>query len=144
MFIGEHLHTIDPKKRLALPAKFRAELGTRVVVTRGLDNCLFVYPMSVWSELAAKLGGLPIGESGTRSFTRLLLAGATDVEFDSQGRILIPDYLKSAAGLERDVVVVGLYNRIEIWDQKSWAAYRASSEKSADETAEALGKLGVY
>lgn len=144
MFIGEYSHSIDPKRRVALPSRFRSELGSRVVVTRGLDASLFVYPMKVWEALAEKLGSLPIGESSTRSFTRLMLAGATDVELDSQGRILIPDYLREYAGLRKNVVVVGLYNRLEIWGEEKWKTYKAGAEKNTGKIAEELGKLGVY
>ncbi len=144
MFIGEYQHSIDPKKRLAVPSKFRVELENRVVITRGLDKCLFVYPMKVWQELAEKLGAIPMGESATRSFVRLMLAGAADVETDKQGRILIPDYLKEYAGLDRNVVIAGIYNRLEIWDEKKWNEYKKNAEKNSDEIAEQLGKLGVY
>lgn len=144
MFIGEHQHSIDPKKRLSLPSKFRTELGKKVVVTRGLDNCLFVYPLKVWEELAGKLGTLPVGEGATRSFIRLTLAGATDVEIDGQGRVLIPDYLKSYALLHKNVIVAGVYNRLEIWDEAKWKQYKQKAEKNSDEIAEQLGKLGVY
>ena len=144
MFIGEYSHSIDSKKRLAVPAKFRNELKNKIVVTRGLDKCLFIYPMKVWGDLANKLGNLPVGESGTRSFTRLMLAGAVDVEVDKQGRILIPDYLKKYAGFQKNVVIAGLYNRLEIWDEKKWNEYKKNAEKNSDEIAEQLGKLGVY
>lgn len=144
MFIGEYNHTVDPKKRLALPSKFRDELGSTVVVTRGLDKCLFVYPLEVWRELARKLGTMPIGEGATRAFVRLMLAGATDAHTDAQGRVLIPDYLKEYAQLDRDVVIAGLFNRLEIWDQKRWSAYKRDAEKNTDAIAENLGKLGVY
>ena len=144
MFIGEHAHNIDPKKRLALPSKFRGELGESVVVTRGLDQCLFVYPMAAWQELAEKLGTMPIGESQTRSFVRLMLAGATDTTMDSQGRVIIPDYLREYAGLEKNVVVAGLFNRLEIWDERKWNGYKEAAEKNTDRIAEELGKLGVY
>ena len=144
MFIGEYQHSIDPKKRLAVPSKFRSELENKVVVTRGLDKCLFIYPMKVWQELAEKLGSIPVGESATRSFVRLMLAGATDVETDRQGRILIPDYLKEYADLDRNVVIVGIYNRLEIWDESRWLEYKKKAEENSDEIAEQLGKLGVY
>lgn len=144
MFIGEYTHSIDVKKRLALPSKFRKDLGKTVVVTRGLDHCLFVYPMHEWSTLAQKLGTMPIGEASTRSFVRLMLAGAVDVITDAQGRMLIPDYLKEYAGLTKDVVVAGLFNRLEIWDDKKWEKYKMSAEKNTDAIAENLGKLGVY
>lgn len=144
MFIGEYQHSIDPKKRLAVPSKFRSELKNKVVVTRGLDKCLFVYPMETWEEIASKLGSMPVGESATRSFVRLMLAGATDCEIDRQGRVLLPDYLKVYAGLRKNVVIAGLYNRLEIWDEKKWNGYKKNAEKNTDEIAEQLGKLGVY
>jgi MraZ protein len=144
MFIGEYQHSIDPKKRLAVPSKFRAELKNKIFITRGLDKCLFIYPVKVWEELAGKLGTLPVGESQTRSFIRLMLAGAIDCEIDKQGRILIPDFLKVYAGLGKDVIIAGVYNRLEIWDEKKWAQYKKNAEKNSDEIAEQLGKLGVY
>lgn len=144
MFIGEYQHSIDPKKRLALPSKFRKELGKQVVVTRGLDKCLFIYPLKTWKELAEKLGTLPMGESSTRSFVRLMLAGAVDSDVDSQGRILLPEYLKDYASLDRSVVIAGLFNRLEIWDENKWDAYRSKAEENTDEVAEQLGKLGIY
>lgn len=129
---------------MAIPSKFRVELKNKIVVTRGLDKCLFVYPMKVWEELAKKLGTLPMGESGTRSFIRLMLAGAVDVDLDSQGRILIPDYLKEYAGLDKNVVIAGLFNRLEVWDEKKWNEYKRGAEKNTDDIAEQLGRLGVY
>jgi len=144
MFIGEYNHSVDAKKRLALPSKFRKGIGKTVVITRGLDKCLFVYPMKTWKELAHKLGTMPIGEASTRSFVRLMLAGATDVSADAQGRVLIPDYLKKYAGIKRDVVVAGLFDRLEIWDENKWEAYKKNAEKNTDKIAENLGKLGVY
>ncbi len=144
MFIGEYQHTIDPKKRLAVPSKFRGELKNKVVVTRGLDKCLFVYPQKIWEEIAGKLGTLPVGERDTRSFIRLMLAGAADAEVDKQGRILIPDYLKSYAELKKNVIIAGIFNRLEIWDETKWKVYKKNAEKNTDEIAEQLGKLGVY
>lgn len=144
MFIGEYQHNVDAKKRVALPSKFRKELGRKVVVTRGLDKCLFVYPLKTWEELAEKLGTLPMGESGTRSFVRLMLAGAIDVDLDKQGRVLLPEYLKEYAGLDRNVTVAGLFNRLEIWDEEKWKSYRNGAEANTDEIAEQLGKLGIY
>jgi len=144
MFIGEYSHCVDTKKRLALPSKFRKDLGKNIVVTRGLDKCLFVYPMKTWKELAEKLGTMPIGEASTRSFVRLMLAGATDVNSDAQGRILLPEYLKEYAGVKKDVIVAGLFNRLEIWDEAKWNTYKENAEKNTDEIAENLGKLGIY
>lgn len=144
MFIGEYEHSVDPKNRLALPSKFRAELGAEVVVTRGLDNCLFVYPMTVWAELAQKLGTMPIGDAETRSFVRLMLAGATDVTMDKQGRVLIPEYLREYAGLAKSVIVAGLYNRLEVWDTQAWSQYKQGAEQNTDKIAQKLGDLGIY
>jgi MraZ protein len=143
MFIGEYSHSIDDKNRLAIPAKFRAELKTGAVVTRGLDNCLFLYPKKAWNELAEKLAKLPISQSGSRAFSRLMLAGAMDVDLDKQGRINLPDYLKNYANIGKKVVVTGLYNRLEIWNQETWEKYKAGTEKNSGDIAEALGELGV-
>jgi len=144
MFIGEYRHSVDSKKRLAVPSRFRSDFKNKVVITRGLDKCLFVYPVKVWEELAGKLGTLPVGESSTRSFIRLTLAGATDSEIDKQGRILIPDFLRTYASLAKNVVITGVYNRLEIWDERKWKEYKKKAEKNTDEIAEQLGKLGVY
>lgn len=144
MLIGEHTHTIDSKKRMAVPAKFRKELGKFVVVTRGLDNCLFVYPRKEWEILAEKLSKLPLGQSQTRNFVRLMLSGASETEIDSLGRILIPDYLKQYAGLGKNVIVAGLFNRLEIWDKNKWNKYKGKNEKNTDELAEKLGEIGAF
>lgn len=143
MLIGEYKHTIDSKKRLAIPAKFRKELGEKAVVTRGIDKCLFVYPLKEWEVFAEKLSKLPVGQSNSRSFSRVMLAGAQDVEMDSLGRIIVPEYLKQYAGLSKKVVVVGLYNRLEIWDENSWKGYQDNAERSAGEIAEKLSELGI-
>ena len=144
MFIGEYTHNIDTKKRLALPSKFRGELGSRVIITRGLDTCLFAYPVRVWETIAEKLAKLPMGDPETRSFVRLLLAGAADIEVDSQGRVVLPEYLRAYAGMEKSVVVAGLYDRIEIWDEEKWKAYRNNAEENTDDIAKKLGELGLY
>ena len=144
MFIGEYTHSIDAKKRLSLPSKVRGELGGRVVVTRGLDRCLFVYPMKTWEALAEKLGSMPIGEGGTRSFVRLMLAGAAEAEVDGQGRVLVPEYLKAYAGLEKEVIVAGLWNRLEVWDSAKWNEYKQNAEGNSERIAEELGKLGAF
>lgn len=144
MLIGEYSHTIDPKKRLAVPAKLRKELGDQVVITRGLDNCLFVYTQKEWAALADKLSKLPIGNAETRNFVRLMLGGATEVEVDTLGRILVPEYLKEYAKLEKDVVITGVYSRLEIWAKKEWVEYKARIEKNTDELAERLGNIGAF
>jgi len=126
-----------------MPAKFRRELGKKAVITRGLDNCLFVFPEKEWDELARKLGNLPLGQSDARGFIRLMLAGAMDVAFDRLGRILVPDYLKSYASLKKQVVVTGVFNRLEIWDEALWRKYKSGAEKDIGDMAERLGELGV-
>lgn len=144
MLIGEYRHNLDPKKRVAIPAKFRKEIGKKAVITRGLDQCLFVYTMAEWEKVAEKLSELPTGSADTRNFVRLFLSGATDVEIDALGRVLIPDYLKEFAGLGEKVVIAGVYKRLEIWDEAAWENYKQRIEKQTDVLAEKLGELGVY
>ena len=144
MLIGEYTHTLDAKKRLALPAKLRAKLGRKVVITHGLDNCLSVYPQKEWERVASKLGGLSMGQADTRSFNRFMLAGAVETEIDSMGRVLIPDFLKEYAGLSTKVVMAGVHNRLEIWDEARWTEYKARVTKQADALAEKLGEIGVF
>jgi len=143
MFIGEYNHTIDEKNRLAIPAKFRAVLSKGAVVTKGLDNCLFLYTKTDWQELAEKLAKLPISQSNTRAFSRLMLAGAMDVSLDKQGRVVLPDYLKQFALLNKKVVITGLMNRLEIWDETVWEKYKTETEKDSSDIAEAMSDLGV-
>lgn len=143
MFIGEYQHTIDEKGRLAIPVKFRSDLSQGAVVTRGLDRCLFLYPLDAWRKLAEKLVKLPISQSKSRAFARLMLAGAMDVSLDRQGRVVLPEYLRGYGKLQKKVVVTGLYDRLEIWDEKAWQQYKATTEKDSNEIAETLGELGV-
>ena len=143
MFIGEYSHSLDDKNRLALPAKFRASLKSGAVVTRGLDNCLFVFTKTDWQKMVDKITELPIGKSDARGFSRLMLAGAMDVKLDSLGRVLLPDYLKKYAGLNKKIVVAGLYSRLEIWDENKWGVYKNKIEKEAGKIAETMGELGV-
>lgn len=144
MLIGEYQHIIDQKRRLAIPSKLREDLGQKMILTRGLDNCLFLYSLSEWNKVVEKLNHLPIGQEKTRSFVRLMLSGAVDMELDSLGRILIPEYLKSYAELKKEAVIAGLYNRLEIWDKSRWENYKGKIEKNTDELAEKLGELGVF
>jgi len=118
-------------------------LGEGAVLTRGLDNCLFVFTLKQWEQLADKLSNLPMSQQKTRAFGRLLLSGAVEVEFDGLGRILIPEYLKNYAGLKKEAVITGVHNRLEIWDSKKWETYKANIEKNSDEIAEKLGELGM-
>lgn len=143
MFIGEYQHNIDEKGRLAVPTKFRTALKKGAVVTRGLDGCLFLYTQGEWEKLAAKLATLPISKANTRAFSRLMLAGAMDVSLDKQGRIILPEYLRSYASMAKKVIVTGLYNRLEIWDEKVWEKYKKGTEKESTDIAEALEGLDV-
>jgi MraZ protein len=143
MLIGEYTHTLDPKKRLSLPSRFRKEVGKKVVVTRGLDNCLFVYSLSEWKKIAEKLAALPMGAADTRGFNRFLLSGAVEIDVDSVGRMLIPDFLKEFASLRSRVILAGAGTRVEIWDEKLWKEYKRRIEKQADAMAEKLGEIGI-
>lgn len=139
MFIGEYLHILDPKNRISLPAKFRKDLGRAVVMTRGLDHCLFVYPKTAWAKEAENRVQHASGTAAARGLARLFLAGAMEAEVDSAGRVLIPDHLKRFAGLKAKTVVAGVANRIEIWDEAAWKKYTTSIERDADAFAETLG-----
>lgn len=141
MFIGEFHHTLDDKGRLAVPVKFRVQLAEGAVVTRGLDRSLFLYPKKEWNTLAAKIAALPLGQADTRAFARLMLAGAMDVEVDKSGRVTVPEYLRTYAGLAKNVVVTGMYDRLEIWDQTAWETYSASTQKESNDIAERLGSV---
>lgn len=143
MFIGEHQHTIDIKKRMAIPAKFRDALGSRAVVTRGIDTCLSIYSMEEWKKLASKLETLPISQNKARSFVRMMLSGASDSNLDKLGRILIPDYLREYAKLEKEVVILGISNKIEVWDKKIWENYKKENESNVDKIAEELKELDI-
>lgn len=143
MFIGEYSYTIDHKKRLAIPSKFRKTLGKRIIVTKGIDTCLTIYPITEWEKLAKKLGSLPSSKMDARGFIRIMLAGAVDVGLDKLGRILIPDYLKKYAGLKKEVIILGLSNRIEVWDEKTWKDYKQKTEKDVGDIASRLEELGV-
>lgn len=143
MFIGEYEHNIDTKGRVAIPAKFRNRLSGGAIVTRGLDRCLFVYTREDWDILAAKISALPMTAANTRAFSRLMLSGAYECEIDSQGRILVPDYLRKYAGLGKGAVLAGLYNRIEIWDTAAWNGYKSKTESESEEIAERMSELGI-
>lgn len=143
MLIGEYKHSIDAKKRLSIPSKFRKELGDGAVLTMGLDGCLFIFPIRQWNQFAEKLANMPFGQQDNRSFARLMLARAIEVDFDSLGRILIPDYLREYAGLKKVAIVAGLYSRLEIWDEQRWGDYRSDLERNSDKIAEKLGDMGI-
>lgn len=136
--MGEYQHSIDDKGRLIIPAKFRDALGSTFVVTRGLDNCLFVYPEQEWELMEQKLKALPLMKSDARAFTRFFLAGATECELDKQGRVNIPSNLREHAKLDKDCVVIGVSSRVEIWSKENWQSYAEKSEEAFDEIAEKL------
>ncbi|MBU5266008.1 division/cell wall cluster transcriptional repressor MraZ [Virgibacillus proomii] len=138
MFMGEFQHNIDTKGRIIVPSKFREELGATFVVTRGLDQCLFAYPMTEWKVLEEKLKKLPLTKRDARAFTRFFFSGAIECEIDKQGRINIPQTLRTYASLEKECVIIGVSNRIEIWSHSTWETYVTESEESFAEIAENL------
>lgn len=143
LFLGEFQHTLDDKGRLTIPAKFRDGLGPRFIVTRGLDSCLFAYPLSEWQVLESRLKALPLTKADARAFVRILFSGAAESEMDRQGRITLPPPLREYAKIEKDVVVVGVSNRVEIWAKEVWDRYVAAAETSFEEIAESLEGLGL-
>jgi len=143
MLLGEYKHNLDSKGRLAIPSKFRSKIVSGAIITRGLDRCLFLFDMKEWQSLAQKLVALPLAQANSRAFVRLMLAGASDVSLDKQGRILIPDYLREYAGLKKQAVIAGLYNRVEVWADDLWRQYKSKTESASDEIAEKLGELGI-
>ncbi|UFJ41915.1 division/cell wall cluster transcriptional repressor MraZ [Brevibacillus humidisoli] len=138
MFMGEYQHSIDDKGRLTIPAKFRDGLGTSFVMTRGLDKCLFIYPMNEWKVIEEKLKSLPFTKADARAFTRFFFSGATECEWDKQGRVNIPANLREHAQLAKDCVVIGVSSRVEVWSKELWEQYFAESESSFGEIAEKL------
>jgi MraZ protein len=143
MLLGEFQHIIDEKGRIAIPSKFRDAFSAGAIITRGLDRSLFIFSMTEWEALARKLMALPLAQGNSRAFARLMLAGAMDVKLDSQGRILIPEYLREYASLGKQAVLAGLMNRIEVWNAEQWASYKAKTESESDAIAEQLGELGI-
>ncbi len=143
MLIGEYTHSIDDKNRVSLPAKFRSEMGKKLVITPGLDNCLFVFTLKEWSTIESKLNTSSLLQSDNRSFNRFMFGGAVEAEVDSIGRILVPDFLRDRASLKNKVVIIGVSNRVEIWNEKAWGEYKKVVEKQADTLAEKLGQVGV-
>ena len=139
--MGEYQHTLDEKGRIIVPAKFREGLGSSFVMTRGLDKCLFVYPPSEWEILEAKLKSLPMTRADARSFVRFFFSGATECELDKQGRVLIPATLREYAKLDRDCVVLGVSNRVEIWGESEWRSYASEASESFEAIGEKLVDL---
>ncbi|MDP3989293.1 MAG: division/cell wall cluster transcriptional repressor MraZ [bacterium] len=143
MLIGEYRHTLDPKKRVSLPSKFRKELGKKVIISKGFDNCLFVLDPKRWEALVGKLANAPLGQRDGRDLSRFILAGAVETDVDAAGRILLPDHLKDHASLNEQVVVMGVSTRVEIWSEEVWDTYSVAVAKQADQIAERYGELGM-
>ena len=143
MFMGEYQHGLDTKSRLIIPAKFREELGEGAIITRGLDNCLFLFPQEEWSILENKLKALPLTKRDARQFVRFLFSGATECEMDKQGRIILPTNLREFAEIEKDAVVIGVSSRIEIWSKERWQSYVEVAEESFEDIAENIVDLGI-
>lgn len=143
MLLGEYEHTLDPKGRLAMPAKLRESLGSKFIITKGLDGCLFIYDIQQWQLLENKLSSLPMSRKTARDFTRFLFGGACEGECDKQGRVLIPANLRSHAGLEKNVVIIGVGTRAEIWDAAKWNEYNEESSEDVNDLAEQLADLGI-
>lgn len=143
MFIGEYQHTLDAKNRAIMPSKFREKLGDRFVMTKGLDNCLFVYSQSEWSIVEEKLKSLPMTNKDARAFLRFFFAGASECELDKQGRIVIPNNLKEYAKIDRELVIVGISTRIEIWSKEEWNKFNNDANISYEDVAEKMSQLGI-
>ena len=143
MFIGQFEHTIDEKNRIAIPAKFRKELKDGAILSKGLDGCLFMFAKAKFARMAQDISSLPLSKSSARLYSRLMLASAQEVEFDNQGRIILPGYLKKFSSLKKNAVVIGIYDRIEIWAQESWVKESAKTDKKAEDLIEDLSTLGM-
>lgn len=143
MFIGEYQHILDTKGRIIIPSKFREDLGANFVITKGLDSCLFVYPMEEWKIIQDKLKTLPFTNKDARAFIRFFFSGASEVSLDKQGRVLIPFNLREHSKLEKDAVIIGVATRIEIWSKKQWQDYNEDDNLSYDKIAEKMAELGI-
>ncbi len=143
MFMGQHNYSMDEKRRMSVPASMRKELGEKAVITRGIENCLVLYPLNAWKELAQKLQDLPTAKGETRGFVRIMLSGASEVSFDKLGRILVPDYLAKYADLEKEITIIGMINKIEIWEREKWEKYKDKTERNIGSMVEKLEELGI-
>ncbi|WP_425446979.1 division/cell wall cluster transcriptional repressor MraZ [Dethiothermospora halolimnae] len=143
MFIGEYYHSLDKKGRVIIPSKLRDELGEVFVMTKGLDNCLFVYPLEEWKNFEDKLKKLPLTSKNARAFVRFFFSGATECSLDKQGRVLIPSNLRKHSYLEKEAVIIGVSNRLEIWDNDNWLKYNDDDNLSYDDIAEKMAELGI-
>jgi len=143
LFYGEYQHTLDPKGRVIIPSRFRDELGEKFIITKGLDNCLFIYSLQEWEAVVSKLRALPFTDKDVRSFVRFFSAGACECEMDKQGRILIPQNLREYAGLNKEVYLTGAITRVEVWDKDRWEAHSGDYNENADLIAEKMTMLGI-
>jgi MraZ protein len=143
MLIGEFKHNLDQKGRVSIPAKFRQKFAEGLILTRGIDQCVFGFSKPEWEKVVNKITNLPLSQANARAFARLMLSGAFEAEIDNQGRVLIPEVLRKYAHLEKKVVIVGMHNRIEIWDEKKWEEYKKQTEENSEEIAERLSDLGI-
>jgi MraZ protein len=142
MFIGEYEHALDSKNRIIVPSKFREELGNKFILTKGLDGCLYAYPLSEWATLEEKLKKLPLTSKNARAFVRFFFSGANEMETDKQGRALIPQSLLEYATVKKEIVSIGVSNRVEIWSKESWEEYN-NSNIDFDDIAEQMSELGI-
>ncbi len=143
MLIGEFTHSIDPKGRITIPSKFREELSEGFVITKGLDNCLFLYPLEEWDKIETKLKNLPMTNKNVRSFVRTFFSGAEDTNIDKQGRVLLPQNLREHALIDKEAVIIGVSTRVEIWSKSSWDDYNLNEGLSYEEMAEKMAELGI-
>ena len=143
MFIGEYEHSVDAKGRVIMPAKLREDIGEKFIVTKGLDGCLFAYSKTEWSNFEEKLKALPLTNKNARDFVRFFLSGAVECEIDKQGRFLIPNNLREYASLEKEINIIGVGTRIEIWNRETWKQYSSSENISPDDIAENMTMLGI-
>lgn len=143
MFIGEYQHSTDAKGRIIVPSRFREELGFKFILTKGLDNCLFIYPMDEWKVFEEKLKQLPLTSKDARAFVRHFFSGAVECEIDKQGRITIPQNLRDHAKIEKEVVTIGVSTRVEVWDKEEWERYNDDADLSYDNIAEKMAELGI-
>lgn len=143
MFIGQFEHTVDEKNRLAIPSKFRREFKEGAVISKGLDGCLFMFSKTKFAKMAQSISSLPLTKSSARLYARVILASAQEVDFDNQGRIVIPGYLVKHSALKKDALVMGLFDRVEIWPKEAWGKEQIKTDKKAEELIENLSELGV-
>jgi MraZ protein len=143
LFYGEYIHSLDPKGRIIIPSKFREELGTKFIITKGLDGCLFVYPQNEWIRIEDKLKALPFTDRDVRSFVRFFFSGASESELDKQGRVLIPSILREYASITREICVIGVSSRVELWDKQKWDEYNNKENLNPDLIADKMSMLGI-